>query len=316
MHDKGYAILIPRDQEELAYANALVLPENEVLVSRLAVMSVRRIVLVLISSKSADSPETLRAFFEDTFFWYQVRDRNPTRLDELVRKVDDAISWLVEHKMLKITDATIVATEFGLAVSRTGLLPSTAFQFAELLKDQWHNLEKHFEEFELPLIHAAVCSDEFNPDRGQRFLPPLDRTVGYAETRDALYAAPLFKNMHDCEPAENQAAYAVFLFICGEAERKIGARAGVPSGQVHRFSGDSSRSTLLCRSARRFPRFSYSRGCPNRSPRPLRFRLRPLLPSWIASRSPSRKCWPKWSPCWIWTTSSTPAYLRQGRLLN
>jgi helicase len=238
MHDKGYAILIPRDQDELAYANALVLPENETLVSRLAVMSVRRIVLVLISSKSADSRESLRAFFEQTLFWYQVRDRNPTRLDELVIKVNDAIGWLVEHQMLNMTGEVVAATEFGVAVSKTGLLPSTAYQFAELLKQEWQNLEKQFEEYELPLIHAAVCSDEFNPDIGQRFLPPVDRSVGYAETRNTLYAAPLFFNMNDCEPVENQSAFAVFLFISGEAERKIGARSGIPSGQVHRFSNE------------------------------------------------------------------------------
>lgn len=238
MHEKGYAVLIPRDKEELAYANTLVLPENEVLLSRLAVMSVRRIVLILISSRSADSRETLRAFLEQTLFWYQVRDRNPTRLDELVTKVNDAIKWLVEHGMLKVSGETIDATEFGSAVSRTGLLPSTAYQFAELLKVKWPNLETNFEEYELPLIHAAVCSDEFSPDTGQRFLPPLDKSVGYAEARGALYAAPLFSNMNDCERAANQSAFAIFLFISGEVERKIGARAGIPSGQVHRFANE------------------------------------------------------------------------------
>jgi len=237
MHDKGFAVLIPRDKEELDYANSLVLPANEVLHSRLAVMSVRRIVLVLISSGSANSQETLREFLEQTLFWYQVRDRNPTRLHELIKKVHDAIEWLVEHKMLKMDGETIAATEFGAAVSRTGLLPSTAFNFAELLRKEWASLERCFEDYELPLIHFAVCSDEFSPDTG-RFLPPLNFSVGYAETRDTLCASPLFLDMNDCERAANQSAFAVFLFISGEVERRIGARAGIPSGQVHRFANE------------------------------------------------------------------------------
>ena len=238
LHENGYSILIPRNDEELKHANYLVSPENERQNSKLASMSVRRIVLSLIAARSADSKDSLRNFLEQTFHWYQVRDRNPRQLDVLLKKVDDAIDWLVTNGLVDVAGERFLASELGAVTARTGLLPSTAVGFAELLSTRGNDLEKAFEEFELPLIHAACTCDEFDETIGQRFYPPIDFKVSVQEVVDTLYAARLFTQFDYQARRPNQSAFAVFLFVSGEAERKISARSGIPSGQVHRFAGE------------------------------------------------------------------------------
>jgi len=103
MHERGYSILIPRDQIEAKHANVLVLPENEPLTSKLISLSVRKIVLTLIASGSAGSIEEIREFLENTLYWYQIRDRNPAKLDELVSLVKNSIEWLITHGWLPRT---------------------------------------------------------------------------------------------------------------------------------------------------------------------------------------------------------------------
>ena len=240
MHDKGYCIMLPKDQEELEHANILVKPENEKLFSKLASMSVRKIVLSLVASKVADSNESIKQFLEQTLFWYQVRDRNPAQLDKLVTNINDAVDWLIKHEMLVDRSAKIIATELGVATARSGLLPSTAYSFSKFLIAHGSAIEQDFESYELPLIHEVCCSDEFDSDNGQRFLPTVPRGVNHGEVWQALKGAPIFTNMNSAQQGANNAAFAIFLFITGEIERKIGARSGVPSGQVHRFATEIS----------------------------------------------------------------------------
>ncbi len=70
---------------------------------------------------------------------------------------------------MEASEGKLVATDLGAVTARTGLLPTTALAFADLLKSHAIDFENDFEEFELPLIHAACSCDEFSDDIGQRF---------------------------------------------------------------------------------------------------------------------------------------------------
>lgn len=238
MHENGYAILVPRDAEELEYAKRLIGPENEQLDSKLLSMSVRRIVLSLVAAKTVEHRESIHKFLDQTFLWYQLRDNNPQKLDALISKVDQAIAWLIESDLIEADAETLAATDLGAVAARTGLLPSTALAFANILKSHATEFEGDFEAYELPLIHAACTCDEFSDEIGQRFHPPFDRSVSIQETVDTLHSSRLFETLDYRSQKQNRSAFATWLFMSGEPERKIGARSGIPSGQVHRFAGE------------------------------------------------------------------------------
>lgn len=238
LHDVGYAVLLPRDNEEREHANLLINDENERLFSKLATMSIRKIALWLVASKIATTRESLKNFLEQTLFWYQVRDRNPTRLDDILSKLESAVEWLEEAGMVCWKEGTLTATDVGIATAKSGLLPSSAQQLAKLLSDKTAELESSFEDYELALIHTACCSDEFDPETGQRFLPQINPGTDSSEIFSLLRNSPLFESQRTARRGANNAAVAVFLFSTGELERRISSRTGIPSGQVHRFSGD------------------------------------------------------------------------------
>jgi helicase len=238
MHDTGYAILLPRDEEERRYSNTLVGPENERMFSKLASMSMRKIALALVSWNVAGSQEQLVEFLEGTLFWYQVRNRNPTRLLDLAKTLRDAIEWLIEEKMVEDGGAALQASDLGRAVARSGLLPSSAVQIVEHLRQHRDKLETDFETYELALIHLCCNLDEFDAVHGQRFLPPINPGANSSGAMDFLNASELFVPLRSSRRGANNAAVAVDLFAAGEPERRISDRTGIPSGQIHRFAGD------------------------------------------------------------------------------
>lgn len=238
MHDKGFAVLVPRDRIEAQHANTLVLPHNEKLASRLMSLSVRKIVLALVASGSAADLEEIRAFLENTLYWYQIRDHNPAKLDDLLALVERAIGWLGEHGMVVDEAGRLKATDLGLATSRTGLLPSSAYAFSQSLTKQAAELEAAFDEFEVGWIHTACASDEFVSESAQRFLPPV-----YSATASALGCLKQSKLLTPLDSSQdsiaiNQSAYALFLFMSGQIERKIAEASGLSSGYLHRLAGD------------------------------------------------------------------------------
>lgn len=237
MHENGFSIIIPKDNIELQHAKNLVGPDNEPLYSKLSSLSVRKIILQLISCECASDAASSRKFLENTLFWYQVQDKNPRKLDEIVQKIEDAIKWLVDAEMLVGVGEKYAATKLGQAVSRTGLLPSTALSFISLLRGYSDNLEKNFEDFEVALLLAACSSDEFDKDIGQRFLPYIGNDVSSEASRNLVYPSKKFSNLAKVNDKNViHCVYALYLFISGEIERKIGAASGLPSGQLHRFS--------------------------------------------------------------------------------
>lgn len=238
MHDAGYAIVIPRDQIELNHANKLVKPENEKLNSRLASLSVRKIVLQLIASESAVDIASTRTLLENTLFWYQVQDRNPKKLDDLVENIGEAIEWLTDAGMLTDDSGSISATKFGKVVAQTGLLPSSALSFANILRQNSAELERNFEDYEVALLLIVCSSDEFDADIGQRFLPFIRNDAPDAECNSLLASAPSFNNISLTGSGRqiSHCVYALHLFSSGEIERRISHFSGIPSGQVHRFA--------------------------------------------------------------------------------
>jgi helicase len=242
MHNEGYSVIIPRDNIEHQHANVLVGAENEPLYSQLMSLSVRKIVLILIASSNADDPSSIRNFLENSLYWYQIRDKNPKKLDELIAKIDEAIVWLHDHGMLVRNQEKFLATDLGAATARSGLLPSSAFQFAELLRRKATELEGDFEEYEVALLHAICISDEFNEDIGQRFFPPVARNVSSDNAIACLTGSKQLDpiDIRSQKQAVIHGVYALYLFMSGEIERRISASSGLPSGQLHRFADDVS----------------------------------------------------------------------------
>lgn len=238
MHERGYSILIPRDQIEAKHANVLVLPENERLTSKLISLSVRKIVLSLIASGSAGSIEEIREFLENTLYWYQIRDRNPAKLDELVSLVKSSIEWLITHGMVTQDSSRLIATDLGLVTSRTGLLPSSAYAFAQALTKHAKDLEISFEDFEIGWIHAVCSCDDFKSTSAQRFLPPVRGMT--ANALGMLRGSRLLADLDSSQESASvvQSSIALFQFMCGQLERRISADSGISSGYLHRLAGD------------------------------------------------------------------------------
>ncbi|GAA0359225.1 hypothetical protein GCM10009092_24310 [Bowmanella denitrificans] len=235
MHSEGFSIIIPRSQLELQHANQLVLPENDQLESRYFSVGLRKTVLAIIAAGLAANYDSVIGFFKNTLYWYQTLESNPVKLQALEVKTRESIDWLMKHNLIVSEGTELAVTPFGAVTASTGLLPSTAVQFANLLADHHDRLEESFEESVLGLIHAVVMSDEFSGERPTRFLtyqPAEYESVSYLRGEDLL----LTLNATNVRAA--QCVHAVFLFSQGEQERKIAYKTKVSSGQIHRLSND------------------------------------------------------------------------------
>ncbi|MDP3517542.1 MAG: DEAD/DEAH box helicase [Pseudohongiella sp.] len=235
MHTEGFSIIIPRNQVELQHANQLVLPENDKLESRYFSVGLRKTVLAIISAGLAACYDSIIEFFKNTLYWYQTLDKNPVKLEILEAKTNESIKWLLEYKFIVAEGAELTVTPFGAVTATTGLLPSTALQFSNLLTTHRERLEGSFEQVVPGLIHAVVMCDEFSGEKPTRYLtfqPEEYESVSFLRGQELLTAL----NTSNVRAA--QCAHAVFLFSQGEQERKIAFRTKVSSGQIHRLSND------------------------------------------------------------------------------
>lgn len=242
MHDNGYSIIIPRDRIELSHAQTLIQPENDPLNSKLSTLSIRKIVLILISSGYQSTENRIKEFLESTLFWHQVRDRNPKKIEDLLIKIIEAISWLEENQLVHRDQDKLYPTELGAAAARTGLLPTTVIQVASALSQNKDVLAADFDSHEIGLIHLTAMSDEFSSDSGQRFLPNVANNIPSHEADGLIRSCTLLvrPDFTSFFKKNNQAVLASFLFMSGEAERRIAPRTGIPSGQIHRMASDIS----------------------------------------------------------------------------
>lgn len=239
LHDKGYAVLLPSNSREFSHCEEIIRPENESAVSKLVSLSMRRTVLALVSYQLIDSTESLRVFFENTFYWYQIRERSPERLDQVINVAQQALEWLGNHGFAdKIGDQFFV-TQKGKAVARSGLTPETGLLFINEIVSRSNEIDEKFEQFIPSLLHWVTSCPEFCGERPARFLPypgwiQQDRSTPY------LRNYPTIKPVLPTESRSNRTAFALCLFCEGEAERIIRRQTGITSGQLHRLAVDAA----------------------------------------------------------------------------
>ena len=235
MHPEGFAILLPRNQVELAHANNIVLPDNDHLESQMVSISLRKSVLMLVASRLVGNFDDITKFFENTLYWHQTLDQNPRKLTSLEADSRSAVQWLADHKLISKEDNTLLVTPLGQGAALSGLLPATAVQLASMLKKIIPQLAKSFEEWIPGLIYAVCASDEFRGERPSRFLP----FVPLADDSVAFWSAkkvPVPLDRADTRLA--QSAHALVMFVEGVADRKIAFATRVSSGTLHRLAID------------------------------------------------------------------------------
>lgn len=239
MHERGYAVLLPKNNRELTWANRLVSAENDSVNSQLVSVSIRRTILCLIASRVVQSVTDIRAFFESTYYWYQISEHNPRLLDDIVSKADDAIIWLSEAGYVERFDQTLVSTPVGKAVAQSGLLPITAKAFQEMLASRKQEIETDFERFVPGLIHWACGCNEFRGRSPSRFLPyPSSKKPVTSE--QFLTGHALIAPLDRTDGQLNQSAHAMVLYAQGVPERQMRFQTNISSGAIHRLAIDVS----------------------------------------------------------------------------
>lgn len=237
LHPDGFAVLLPRTPAELAHANRLVLPENQNLESKMVRLSMRRTVLSLVSSRVIEARGTLTEFFQNTFYWHQIRERNPRKLEDVIQSALRATEWLISHHFIEEDYGILLSTPGGKAVAGSGLLPTTAVQFLAMIAENHSAIDHDFESYIVGLIHWVCQCEEFAGDRPSRFLPfPAGRAP--VHSTGFLQAHKLLAALDRTDGRTNQCAHALALFCQGEAERSIRHQTNIPSGQIHRLATD------------------------------------------------------------------------------
>ncbi len=239
LHDSGYAVLLPKNTLERNHANGLVLPDNDNVYSRLAKLSMRRAVLTLLAARVAGTTPAIRDFFENTYYWHLILERNPAKLDKIIAKAEQALDWLIDAELAEQYDDTYLATPLGQATARSGLLPATARAFVVLLKQHAEHFEEHFNDFVGGLIHWVCCSDEFTGQAPSRFLPyPIGGLAPGSSTfvSGQQLLCPVDRN----DARLCQSVHALILFVRGIEDRKITRLTNMSSGSVHRLAIDVS----------------------------------------------------------------------------
>lgn len=236
MHPDGYSVLIPRNEVELAHAKRLVEPTNDRLASQLISLSLRKSILMLVSSRLASSFSEVMEFFRNTLYWYQTLERNPTKLTTLQAESKAAIQWLVENGLLQDEAETLLITPLGSGAALSGLLPTTAVQLAGMLRNFGERFEQSFDDWIAGILYAVCASDEFGGERPTRFLPWPARvsydSVTFWTTKDL----PVALDRADVKLA--QCSHAMALYVEGIAERKVAHATKVSSGSIHRLAID------------------------------------------------------------------------------
>ena len=235
MHADGFAVLLPRNQVELSHANCLVEPSNDLLVSQLVSLSLRKTILMLVASGLASQIGEIIDFFKNSLYWHQTLERNPRKLQDIELESAAAIDWLTQAGLLQ--DGTnLLVTPIGHAAALSGLLPSTAVQLTELLRHHLGELEAQFDDWIDGLVYAICRCDEFCGERPSRFLPWPNRVSYDGITFFSTKKLPTDLNRAD--PRSAQCAQAISLYVQGIADRKIAHSTKLSSGSIHRLSID------------------------------------------------------------------------------
>lgn len=237
LHDCGYSILVPKNGAELAYANQIILPENENINSQLMSISMRRSILMLVSSGVINSIKNVDSFFENTYFWYQLSERNPEKLKDIINTAYESVSWLIENNLINHVDDALIPTPIGKAIAETGLEPVTAISFLDLLSKSSKDIEGDFDSHIVGLIHWVCGCEEFRGDKPSRFLIyPTGRST--VSSDGYLMSKSLLRTLDRTDEQLNKCAHAISLFCDGIQERAIRFQTCISSGGVHRLATD------------------------------------------------------------------------------
>lgn len=236
-HSEGFAVLLPRSQRELSHANNIVLPDNDNVDSQLVRLSMRRTVLALVSFRVVSTREELTDFFRNSFYWHQIRERNPKKLDNVIDAAVRSTDWLMQHNLIEEDFGSILPTPVGKAVAQSGLLPITAINFLDMITQKAGIIDVEFDRYIPGLIHWVCNCGEFASDLPSRFLPwPVGRAPVHSTA--FLQAQPLLAPLDRTGDKTNQCAHALVLFCKGDSERIIRRETNIPSGQLHRLAID------------------------------------------------------------------------------
>lgn len=239
LHNEGLSILLPRTPVEISHSNRIVLPENARVDSQLVKLSMRRSVLMLVSSSIVGSKEGAETFFRSTFFWHQIAEHNPAKLQEILISAGQAIDWLVANDLIENYGENLVPTPVGKAISETGLLPTTALSFLNTLKGTYAAMEQDFDIYIDGLIYWVCGCDEFLSENPSRYLPyPSGRRLVHSEQFWA--GEQLISHLDRTNSRLNQCAHAISLFCAGQNERTIRFNTNITSGNTHRLAIDVS----------------------------------------------------------------------------
>jgi helicase len=236
MHPDGFAVLLPQNNVELAHANMLVRPDNDRLKSQLVNLSLRKSILTLVASGLASSFAEVMTFFENTLYWYQTLNRNPSKLATLTTESREAVDWLNANALIREQAGALFITPLGNAAAISGLLPTTAVQLAAMLRVIGPKLAASFDEWIPGLIYAACASDEFRAERPSRFFPYPSPTTYESVTFWGTKQLPVTLDRNDLKMAH--CAHAITLYAEGMADRKIAHITHVPGGMIHRLALD------------------------------------------------------------------------------
>ncbi|HOI75917.1 MAG TPA: DEAD/DEAH box helicase [Syntrophales bacterium] len=239
LHDKGYSILMPQNMHELRHANYLIMPENDNIISQIVNLSMRRTVLMLVSSGIVSQRNSLEEFFKNTLYWYQTAERNTQKLEDIIATAKESVDWLMNYNLIEQQEDVLLPTPLGKAVAKTGLLPSTAINFTELLRKYSKSMDENFDEYITGILHWACSCDEFTSRNPSRLLVwPAERRP--VRSSDFLRSSKLLHVLDRTNNQVNQCAHALALYTQGVNERQIRFQTNIPSGGVHRLAIDIS----------------------------------------------------------------------------
>ena len=241
-HDEGRAVLLARDRAELLKSKEYLLPDEVLLNSALFNRSIRKFILNLVASGLASTNVNLLTFYESSFGWHQLLERNPAKLEDIPVAIENAIAWLQDNALITAQGDMLYATRIGKAVSASGLLPSTAIQLMKLIIENQQRFVDN-STFELPIFLAIASSDEFREGMGQRFLPFAYRNSPEPNAwKAAISCDPFFDPIHaNHYDRVANAAFALHLWVGGMPERELRHQMErISYGQLHALAADSA----------------------------------------------------------------------------
>ncbi|MES2822823.1 MAG: DEAD/DEAH box helicase [Pseudomonadota bacterium] len=240
MHKKGFSVLLPKTRAELIQANQLINPELVDVKSKLIDKGIRKLILNILSSKSAKNRQQLGFFFENTYWYYEQKEVNEKKLMQLPNKIDDAISWLINNEFVIVDKESFCVSDLGLATSRSGLLPSTVKEVVDVISTNRNFFAEDVTRWIVGLIHIVCASPDF-AEGGQRYLPFSQYNKPAIIAASFLRNAKLFLHINaSAFPDRVQnATYAMVRWIEGVPERQLSHEVPpISYGYMQRLSDD------------------------------------------------------------------------------